>query len=269
MFAIGATQGSKPNDDVNVKNCLVSYLQSKNLAQELTSSQKESSCNYETILQQAHDNIDTVVDKLSQSDLETDVNCISEKLKLTGFADQFLLKLVYSEASQSTEELKQKQRQTDQEIEKLFFDSILSCDEVQEYLNQFLSKEDVVDHRTNKFELYCVHKHAIDNNLLNIKKYNIDLSDPEIENSNIDCQTAIAINRESMDAHFKSEEFTDKESDCIIKKNHEIKYFDHFTWIETMKIARANEAQKVEERLKYKDFYLKAMKSIFDCSHGI
>lgn len=256
----GATQSSF------TRNCTVSYLQSFNYLDDLQPVPKEDSCDFQALTASTVSKINNAIRTLTKSDFETDPECIGKNMQNKSLERQILLKKVYIESTHLTkEEKEQKLQQVNEKMETILFDAMSSCDKVKEIFERFPSKESSVDSTINMFELFCVKKFTVDGNFLNISSYAVNYTDPSIDESGIDCADAIAINRMAMDYQIEQQDFTDDQTSCIITKNHEIQYFEHFAWIETMLIAKVDEVSIIKEREHFKNFYLKSLQNIFNC----
>lgn len=245
---------------------MISYLQSVHYLNELPEVSRNVSCNFNDLIALTASRIDKAILKLTQSDFETDSRCIGKNLQNKSLENQILLKKVYIESTHLTKEEKETRlQQVNQEMEKILFEAISSCGRVKEIYEHFLSKENSVDSTINTFELYCVRKFTVDGNFLNISKYAVDYFDPTLDETDLDCTEAIAINRMAMDYQIEQQDFSEDQSSCIITKNHEIQYFEHFAWIETMLVTKVDDLNVAKEREHYKNFYLKALQNIFNC----
>lgn len=248
------------------RNCTISFLQSFNLLVDLPAVTKEDSCDYEALTSSTNSKINKAIAMLNRSDFETDPECIGKNMQNKSLEKQILLKKVHIESTHLTkEEKEQTLQQVNEEMETTLFDAIFSCKIVKEICERFLSKENSVDSKTNLFELYCVRKFTVDANFLNISSYAVNFTDPTIDDSDLNCADAISINRMAMDYQIERRDFTDDQTSCIITKNHEIQYFEHFAWIETMLVAKVDKTYITKQREHFKNFYLKSMQNIFNC----
>lgn len=173
---LAANTFAKSLNEFETLDCLISYLDTKNLLDESFPRTKIlEPCNYEDIVKPIIETVNSGIETFKRSNFKSDPECTLKNLKGKGFEDQLLVKKAYITATHmSDEEKKEKLVKVEEKIEEILFTAIISCDKVRLFLSKFSSEDE--GGNVNKNELYCIRKFAIDNNINDITVYNHQLN---------------------------------------------------------------------------------------------
>lgn len=171
--------------------CVADYLKSKSLLESEHGSENPVSPLCLSIIQVTKQTIMKGVRENLEHDekFKNDSNCAIESMRKTDFADQMLL-VYFLESNQKDQKVNEILEKTQKHVNEIILRAFIDCEAVKKFSEAFeelfedkSSSEEEIDDK----EDFCIRKHIVKNNLINMKNLKLEVNPKNIETSEIDC----------------------------------------------------------------------------------
>lgn len=207
------------------------------------------------------------------TDLNIAAECIVDNLRKENFSDLDLKEHVYEASPYLSRQLKdEKIKELKKKQKQISAEAILACLAEQEFGEMFdnLYKNSTGDDEDDLLGDYCARKYGIDNNLIDLRIYQLEINPRAINVSEVKCKS---INEKHFqEAEKELQKYLESESgistekvNCFLEKYHDNHYFDRTLSIALLSEINITTEQKDEERRKFIEIMTNITKVIASC----
>lgn len=206
------------------------------------------------------------------SDLKNAAECIVDNLRKENFSDLELKEQVYEGSPYLSRQLKDGKIKKLKKIQKkISAEAILACLAEQEFGEMF---DNLYNNSTEEDEDllgdYCARKYGIDNNLIDLNIYQLELNPKAINISDVKCK--IINDKHFQEAENELKNYLESQSGistdkviCFMEKYHDNHYFDRTLSIALLSEIDITIEQKDKERKKFIETMTNITKVIAGC----
>lgn len=256
----------------DVKNCIAGFLKHKDLLETgfpegaYTSADCDS-----TILKLQNDMYSNKLKELTHND-ETikDAECVIEMLRSSKTSDYFLMaKNLEASKHLSKQQKEQKTKEILKNQEDLLNNVKVKCSSTRLSAEKFAIL--LHAHEDSSFdpkEAYCLRKHVVDHNLIEMDNYHVKLNKKNIDVAGINCgpvmEDLTKTVKETLTNCFKTEDKTrsSKKIECMVQKSMDNNYANKTWAVIVLGELKMSDKQKKDERKRYIETMLRINKII-------
>lgn len=254
-------------------SCIVHYLKNqKKLSAEFPSPIQPDLVKCKIVMALILKNFESALKtKLSdKSEEKINVMCIMEHFKNTSAMDYMLMReVIPMSRSLENSEITQKTRNATKVLRKILLSGAKKCASDQSYGGLF---DDILGFQNLSLHVlqhnYCYTKYAIDNNLIEVKHFN--MNPRRISTTDLDCEEMIDVNQVARERHLlerlNDRRYTKERVQCIMDKYRSEKAFDSNLALEVIDLIHISYEEKRANREKIASLFENFIKSIFVCS---
>lgn len=204
--------------------------------------------------------------------------CLMRDARAENWVDDFMLIEVYAASETLSESQKNlKFIENTDKISSVIKNAVDNCEVVLEFSEYY---DELVDDRKSSMKteqqlqlLYCARKYVVEHNLVDPTVHEIELNPTNLALDGIDCEALLEEKFKSLEETFVkmlNDDNLDSDSmpvKCIKKKFRDGKHGEKFMTIVVVSDTDLSDEQKLDEKIKFANFYVDVYNSLDLCDH--